>query len=666
MSPAGDAGAYLVLRSAGRWSDVFRLSPPAEAIIGRASSNQIVIRSDQASRRHTRVLWTGRAWSVEDLGSRNGTFLNGKKLEGVVELSDSDVIELAGFAITFTHRIEGGSAEHAVSADSSAQATDDQITMELDAASITDRRRHSSYLHSRSGSTGTNAAGGGLSSRRGGSRQLLQLAFALARCEETSQAVDTVLDSLAEHIAIDTAGVYAWGSKKATGSIAEIPLVGTRQTGTRSYRRPPESLIESVASDDGQAVLARNVVGDGSLATENSRGEIDVESVIIAPVRDHEGRLRGMLHLTTAIGDVPLGGDDLEYVVAASEILGESLSNLSDRRRLFRSLRRSQQQVQQLQQRLGNKVRIVGRSQPINDVIQQVSLAAPTNSTVLIRGESGVGKELVAAALHHASPRKDAPLICLNCAALSPTLLESELFGHEKGAFTGATERKRGKFEMADGGTLMLDEIGEMSAETQAKFLRVLEGHPFERVGGHEPIRVDVRVVAATNRDLQSMVREGKFRQDLYYRLHVIEILVPPLRQRGKDCLHLAEYFLQQFNLEMGRKIEGFTDSAKKRLAAYSWPGNIRELKNVIERAVVLNTKTHIDDSDLALSPALEAETASAASEVSPELTLAALERAHIERVLRHTDGNKSRAASILGIERSTLDRKLKKFSAAK
>ncbi len=617
-----------------------------------------MIRSDQASRKHSRISWTGDGWSVEDLGSRNGTFLNGKKLSGAARLSDLDVIELAGFAITFTHRIEGGAGEPAVSAESSAQATDDQITMELDAASITDRRRHSSYLHGRTGSGGS--ASGTLGPA---SRQLLQLAFALARCEETAQAVDTVLDCLADHISLDTAGVYAWGFTKAAKSISEIPLVATRQTGSHSYRRPPEALIESVASEDGQAILARNIVGDGQLARENSRGEIDVESVIIAPVRDHEGRLRGMLHLTTAVGEPPLGGDDLEFVVAVCEILAESLWNLSDRRRLFRSLRRTQLQVRELQQRLGDKVRIVGRSQSISGVVEQISLAAPTNSTVLIRGESGVGKELVAAALHHASPRKDRPLICLNCAALSPTLLESELFGHEKGAFTGATERKRGKFEAADGGTLMLDEIGEMSAETQSKFLRVLEGHPFERVGGHEPIRVDVRVVAATNRDLQAMVRDGKFRRDLYYRLHVIEILVPPLRERGKDCLHLAEYFLQQFNQEMGRKIEGFTEAAKKRLLAYSWPGNIRELKNVVERAVVLNTKTHIDDSDLVLTPALEAGATSAAEDGPAEMTLAALERAHIERVLRYTEGNKSRAASILGIERSTLDRKLKRFS---
>ena len=210
----------------------------------------------------------------------------------------------------------------------------------------------------------------------------------------------------------------------------------------------------------------------------------------------------------------------------------------------------------------------------------------------------------------------------------------------------------------------MLDEIGEMSAETQAKFLRVLEGHSFERVGGHESIQVDVRVVAATNRDLQAMVRDGQFRQDLYYRLNVVEIVVPPLRSRGNDCLYLAQFFLDRFNAEMGRKIEGFSEAAKKRLVAYSWPGNIRELKNVVERAVVLNANSEIDASDLALTPAVAGGSTNAIhSETPAEMTLAELEREHIERVLRHTGGNKSRASAILGIERSTLDRKLKRFA---
>jgi Nif-specific regulatory protein len=652
---SGGSGAYLVLRSAGRWSDVFRLSPPGEAVIGRASTNQIAIRTDQASRRHARIHWGGQQWFLEDLESRNGTFLNGNRIASPQPLEDGDVIEVGGYAITFTGKIEGGLGEPVISPHSS-QATDDQLTMEVDAAAITDRRRRSRYLHEPfSGGSGGSVA----------SQSLLQLAFALARCEKTATAVESVLDLIGQQVTFDTAGIYVWDGAKSPAKTTDLPLVATRQSGARSYRRPPETLIDSVAAADGAAILARNVVGDEHIATENSRGEIDVESMIIAPVRDREGVLRGMIHLTTTSGSPPLGGDQLELVVAVAEILAESLSNLWDRKRLSRSLHRSRKQVAQLQEQLGDKVQIIGSSPAIGDVIQQITLAAPTQATVLIRGESGVGKELVAAALHHASGRRDGPLICLNCAALSPSLLESELFGHEKGAFTGATDRKRGKFEAADGGTLMLDEIGEMSAEIQAKFLRVLEGHPFERVGGHTPIRVDVRVVAATNRDLQAMVRQGEFRQDLYYRLHVVEIVVPPLRARGKDCLQLAQFFLERFNAEMGRKIDGFSPAAKKRLLDYSWPGNIRELKNVIERAVVLNTKSEIDDSDLALAPAVEGGSPlEGEGSGHAEMTLAELERQHIERVLRHTGGNKSRAATILGIERSTLDRKLKKFAA--
>ncbi len=641
---------------------MFRLTPPGEAVIGRASSNQIVIRSHQASRQHARIWWNGTEWQIEDLGSRNGTFLDGKRLEHAEKLRDGDLIEVGGFGITFTRRIEGGIGDAHASASSSGQATDDQITIEFDPEAITDRRRYSTYLHGQSGAAAQQRHPQSSTT----SDRLLQVAFQIARCEDSSAAIDVVLDAIAANVSFETAGVYLRGPSKQSGPEPEMVLAGARQSGAKSYRRPADSLMQLVMQEEGQAVLARNVAGDESVATENSRGEIDVESLILAPVRDQQANLLGMIHVTTSHGAAPLSTHDLEFVVACGEILAASLRGLTDRRRLSRSLRQTQQQVKQLQAQLEDKVRIVGKSQAIEQVVQQIGLAAPTNATVLIRGESGVGKELVAAALHHASKRRDGPLVCMNCAALSPSLLESELFGHEKGAFTGATERKRGKFEVADGGTLMLDEIGEMDAETQAKFLRVLEGHPFERVGGHEPIRVDVRVVAATNRDLQQMVRDGEFRQDLYYRLHVVEIVVPPLRRRENDCLLLADYFLEQFNREMGRKIQGFTEAAKKRLLAYSWPGNIRELKNAIERAVVLNTKDHVDASDLVLSPATHGGSVEPSLEGSPEISLAELEQLHIERVLRFTDGNKSRAASILGIERSTLDRKLKRFAEEK
>ena len=301
-------------------------------------------------------------------------------------------------------------------------------------------------------------------------------------------------------------------------------------------------------------------------------------------------------------------------------------------------------------------------------VAEEIARAAPNNATVLIRGESGVGKELVARAVHFSSPRRKGPFVCLNCAALSETLLESELFGHEKGAFTGAIGRKIGKFEAAHQGTLMLDEIGEMSPAIQAKFLRVLEGHPFERVGGSEPVKVDVRVIAATNRDLEKAVTDGIFRRDLYFRLHVLEILVPPLRKRPEDIAELAYYFFHRFTGETGRKLKGFTPAAMDQLMRYRWPGNVRELKNVVERALVLAGGDYIDAGDLLLSKLPTSgdtvDVPSVPTDFKP-CSLAEMEQKHILAVLKSTGGNKSQAASILGIERSTLDRKLRRYGAA-
>jgi transcriptional regulator with GAF, ATPase, and Fis domain len=270
--------------------------------------------------------------------------------------------------------------------------------------------------------------------------------------------------------------------------------------------------------------------------------------------------------------------------------------------------------------------------------------------------------------MHYASPRKKGPFVCLNCAALTETLLESELFGHERGAFTGATERKIGKFEAAHQGTLMLDEIGEMSPSIQAKFLRVLEGHSFERVGGSQPIKVDVRVIAATNRDLEKAVAESSFRRDLYFRLRVVEIFVPPLRKRPEDIVELANYFLDRFNAETGRKIRGFTPEALHLMRQYRWPGNVRELKNVIERGVVLARSDFIENEDLNLSSVAAATdsgelfaVASPKSTFEP-LSLDEVERRHIHATLKATGWNKSRTAAILGVERSTLDRKIKRY----
>lgn len=671
-------GGYLVLHSAGRWSDIFRLSAPAQVILGRSSSNDIAIRSEKASRQHARVWSTTEGWMIEDLGSRNGTFVAGRLIDEPVLLSEGDMIQVAGFSIQFVSQLQ--SAAGPVAAADPAGATEDHLTLAMEAVSITDRRSHSGYLHPPDYPSGRS---GGFSSAMSSTKStdqargtLLQLAFELAGAESASQAIDAAMDCLVENVAVRSAGAYLVDPKSRKSGAPQLSadslvLIATRQRnrtsgGGGTYRRPADAAIESVIGAEGQAILARNVAGDRTLATENSHGEIDVVSMILAPVRDRERSLLGMVHLLTADQETVLGNADLEFVLAVAEILAESLRNLRVRGMLDRSLRRSQRHIKVLKEQLGDRVQIVGQSDAVREIIEQVSLAAPTAATVLIRGESGVGKELVASAIHHASARAAGPLVCLNCAALSPSLLESELFGHEKGAFTGATERKLGKFEAADGGTLMLDEIGEMDPEIQAKFLRVLEGHPFERVGGQSPIKVDVRVVAATNRDLQQMVIEGKFRQDLFYRLHVVEVVVPPLRKRGADILLLAEHFVKQFNEQMGRRITTITEDAQQMLLDYSWPGNIRELRNVIERSVVLNAGTTIEAKHLLLTPAASGAASggkTAGAQTPVEISLAELERTHIERVLRHTDGNKSRAATILGIERSTLDRKLKRFA---
>ena len=373
----------------------------------------------------------------------------------------------------------------------------------------------------------------------------------------------------------------------------------------------------------------------------------------------------GLLHLYSTNDERVPDPDDLEFTLAVADTVAVALENLSRQEELAENLSQIRDENLQLRERLGVQSEIVGSSVAMAGIAQEIGRAAPSRATVLIRGESGVGKELVARAVHFSSPRRKGPFVCLNCAALSRSLLASELFGHEQGAFTGATQRKIGKFEAADTGTLMLDEIGEMSPTIQAKFLRVLEGHPFERVGGTETVKVDVRVIAATNRDLERDVAEGRFRRDLYFRLRVLEILVPPLRKRVEDIRELSSYFLQRFNAETGRKLRGFSPQAMELMRKYRWPGNVRELKNVVERAVVLARGDVIEQDDLTLSHISTAgDTGEMPAPNSPfrPATLSEIERNHILATLIATQWNKSQTAAMLGIERSTLDRKIRRY----
>ena len=307
---------------------------------------------------------------------------------------------------------------------------------------------------------------------------------------------------------------------------------------------------------------------------------------------------------------------------------------------------------------------ILGSSGGMRKVLDLVRRVAPTRASVLVTGESGVGKELVADALHNLSPRRDGPLVKVHCAALAESLLESELFGHEKGAFTGAAGRKRGRFELADGGTLFLDEIGEINPTVQIKILRVLQERKFERVGGEETVEIDVRIVAATNRDLAKEVAEGRFREDLYYRLNVVNIDVPPLRERRDDIPLLAMAFLREFAEENRKVVEGFDARARQALYAHSWPGNVRELRNCVESAVVMARGATIGLDDL--PPSLRGGGAEREVRVPAGSSLEEAEAILIRETLLAQGGNKSRTAEILGIGRKTLYQKIEEYGIEK
>lgn len=303
---------------------------------------------------------------------------------------------------------------------------------------------------------------------------------------------------------------------------------------------------------------------------------------------------------------------------------------------------------------------IIGKSPAMNKVFDVVKHVAPTKASVLITGESGVGKELIANALHNLSPRRDNPFIKVHCAALAETLLESELFGHEKGSFTGAIARKRGRFELAHSGTIFLDEIGEINQTVQIKILRVLQEKKFERVGGEETIEVDTRVITATNRDLEKEIAEGRFREDLFYRLNVVSIHVPPLRERKDDLPLMITAFIREFAEENGKKIEGVEPKARSALYAYDWPGNVRQLRNCIESAVVMTSGTVITLDDL--PPSIRPKDESPSLHIPIGVSMAEAEKQIILQTLSAQGGNKTRTAEVLGIGRKTLHRKLDEY----
>ncbi|MEQ8847557.1 sigma 54-interacting transcriptional regulator [Botrimarina sp.] len=703
MSHTTETTDYLVIREGSKWTDVFRLLPGENVTIGRAPTNRIVVKDERCSRSHAEVFPSAGEWVLRDLESRNGTTVNGARITSDHTLSPGDIIQIGSTWLAFVDNLsqafpDSGSVLRASKplagstslgdlepatgdangdGGSSAEFEPDRLEdaesvlepLALEPTHITHRRLQSRYLEP-DFDPGTDPEILSVADAQPkvgrAATMLCRLAFELAKEPDVPSLAKRALDGLLDATQADAGAVLLLDSREPGAPGPEA----LRQTAARSdsphrYHKVSDFLAGTVLRD-GQGVLARNIMDDSQLGARDSSGDILATSVLCAPIRQESGPL-GLVHLYSTDSGRALDPDDLEFTLAVADTVAVALRNLARRDALAENLDKIKHENSQLRERLGVESEIVGRSEAIERVTGEIARAAPSRATVLIRGESGVGKELVARAVHFSSPRRKGPFVCLNCAALSESLLESELFGHEKGAFTGATDRKVGKFEAAHTGTLMLDEIGEMSPSIQAKFLRVLEGHAFERVGGNKAIKVDVRVIAATNRDLEQQVAEGQFRRDLYFRLHVLEIVVPPLRKRPEDIPVLAGFFLERFNAETGRRLTGYTPRATEAMLSYRWPGNVREMKNVVERAVVLARGEVIDVDDLVLSTLktsgdTEAELPAGRGGSYEPVPLAEIERRHILATLKSTGWNKSRSAGILGIERSTLDRKIRRY----
>ncbi|WP_437201246.1 sigma 54-interacting transcriptional regulator [Planctomicrobium sp. SH664] len=660
----------LVLQRGDARLEVIDLATTARVTIGRASANDVIVPDAKCSRNHCELHLIEGVWHLRDLDSRNGVTLNGERVEpGDHPLVLGDTIGIGGHTLELS-----GPTTIDILDNPSATSTLGHVD---EGYAIIERKSGTQY----DGPSGLQRT----QRQQDGATALFRIARSMATTSTETQLCQTVLEALCVRTAATLGGIFL-----VPHGVTE-PNVNTLEVGAVHGNKSLEdfsTFLTRVAIDDRDAILAHDISQHESLAAHESLQELRAECAICAPIR-HANRVLGVIHLYGLTPNATMTQADLEFVLAVGDQMGDQLQAMRERAELEEGLDRVRRHVSDLQVQLQAETELVGNSRNLEEVRRAIARVAPTDALVLIRGESGVGKELVARAVHFNSQRREGPFVCVNCAALTASLLESELFGHEKGAFTGASARRAGKFEQAHGGTIFLDEIGEMSPEVQAKFLRVLEGQPFERVGGGEPISVDVRVVTATNRNLEEAVRERQFRRDLFFRLQVIEIVVPPLREHPEDVPAIAEHFVQRFAEQAHRKVRGFNAAALQKLQRHDWPGNVRELRNVVERAVILADGDILGPEDVVLTklnleqehaPPVAAAPAAAepqnmmgetsidplldlwGSLVQQNISLDDIDRLYIEAVLKVTEWNKSKASRILQIERTTLDRRLKKY----
>jgi Nif-specific regulatory protein len=487
---------------------------------------------------------------------------------------------------------------------------------------------------------------------------LLEVSQALGSTLDIREAVEKVLEILDREVGMKRGSIALLEEKgELTIQYAHGMSEGERQ---RGRYRLDEGITGKVVSSGKPVVVPQVSKEPMFLNRTRRRDPKQEESFICIPIKNHR-RVIGALSILypfkqnrnfdDAVKFLTIVGSMISQSLRLAEIVEQEKAQLADENALLK---------RELQQKYDFR-NIIGTSKEMREVYEQVAQVAHTNTTVLIRGESGTGKELVAHAIHYNSPRSAKPFIKVNCAALPESLIESELFGHEKGSFTGAVARKRGRFELAEGGTMFLDEIGDLSQAMQVKLLRVLQEREFERVGGTETIKVNVRLIAATNVDLEQAVQEGRFRSDLYYRLNVFSIYLPPLRERKTDILLLADHFLEKYSRQNGKRIKRISTPAIDMLMSYHWPGNVRELENVIERTTLVCESNVIHGYHL--PPTLQtAEGSGTVTKMSLDQAVGAFEKDLIQDALKTACGNRARAARMLDTTERILGYKVKTY----
>jgi len=600
-----------------------------ELSIGREPSNQISLLDSLVSRRHCVIRKNGEGFLIQDLDSRNSTFVNSLPVKERV-LADGDQIRVGKSILVFQGLAKEISDGNAVQLDS--VATPGGATMIL-------RKQDAIYLQPSKlrALDATERTVRDLNVLLNFSKRL-NLVHGLAALQQK------VLEAVVEISSADRAAILL----TEQGSEGFASVIGwDRKLGANQPVQASQTILNQVL-EENLAVLCNDIPSDETFREAESLLAPQVRSVLAVPL-EVQDKVLGVLYLDASSKAAGFDSELLQLVTALGNVAALAIENASHLERLGDENRR-------LQHEINIQHSMVGESQRMRAVYQFVSRVAPRESTVLINGESGTGKELVARAIHSNSTRADRPFVAINCAAIVDTLLESELFGHEKGAFTGAVGQKKGKLETAEGGTVFLDEVGELAAPLQAKLLRVLQEREFERVGGTRLIKLDIRLIAATNVDLNEASRTGKFRQDLYYRLNVVSIEVPPLRDRAEDIPLLAAYFTARYSEKVNRRVAGISPKARACLLHYPWPGNVRELENAIERAVVLGSTELILPEDLPDS--ILEETASAGEPVTAlHDGIREAKKKIIEQAIEQANGNYTDAAGLLGVHPNHLFR---------